>query len=86
VTYSGTYVITKPAEGTIWKIVINQSQPSNGVSEGIFEVTDGEPQTMKYEVVLTSGTANTPPTATTGFGGSNGGSLGTINIQKYIRL
>ena len=41
---------------------------------------------MQYEVVLTSGTQNVAPTPETGFGSTNGGALGTSNIQKYIKV
>jgi len=87
-TYSGTYVQTKSTTANIYTIAINQSTPSVGASEGIFEVYTGQVgYDMKYEVVQSEpAIGNTAPTPTAGFGSSNGGSLGTINIQKYIRI
>ena len=86
--YSGTYVQTKSNVGDIWTIEIIQSAPAAGGSEGIFEIYTGVPEyDMKYEVVQTEpDIGNVPPTPAEGFGSSNGGTLGTINIQKYYRL
>jgi hypothetical protein len=87
-TYSGTYVQTENTGSTIWTILLNQSLPSSGTSEGIFELyTNQDSYDMQYEVVQTQPDINaTPPTATAGFGSSNGGALGTLNIQKYFRI
>ena len=66
---------------------MNQSTPSAVTSEGIFEITKvGEGYTMRYEVVQTEPDIGaTPPTATAGFGSSNGGALGQMNIQKFVK-
>jgi len=42
---------------------------------------------MQYEIVQTEpDLGNVPPTVTGGFGSSNGGTLGTSNVQKYVRI
>ena len=85
-TYSGTYLQTKPATGTIWTIKLNQSTPTAVTSEGIFEVAGTSPNfTLKYEVVQTEPSIGaTPPTITAGFGSSNGGALLQMNVQKFV--
>lgn len=86
--YSGTYVQTKPATGSIWTIILNQSTPTAVTSEGIFEITKAETgYTMKYELVQTTPSINaTPPTIAAGFGSTNGGKLGTMNIQTFVQV
>lgn len=86
--YSGTYVQTKPATGDIWTIVLNQSTPTAVTSEGMFQITKvGTGYTMKYEVVQTTPSINaTPPTIAAGFGSTNGGKLGTMNIQTFVQV
>lgn len=83
--FSGTYQIEKSSVGEIWTVKINQNLPFEAEAAGIFEVKKS-PEVLWYEVVQTSGTQNVPPTATAGFGSSNGGTLGTINIQKFVRV
>ncbi|HHT22936.1 MAG TPA: hypothetical protein GXZ87_06440 [Bacteroidales bacterium] len=85
--YVGTFVQTKSGTGAIWTIKLNQSTPSAVTSEGIFEITKvGEGYTMKYEVVQTEPDIGaTPPTASAGFGSSNGGALGQNNVQKFVK-
>ena len=83
--FSGTYEIEKSTVGEIWTVKINQDLPFLGEAAGIFEVKKN-PEVLWYEVVQTSGTQNVPPTAAAGFGSSNGGTLGTINIQKFVRV
>ncbi len=84
----GTYSATASGVGNIFKIVVNQSSPTVLTSEGIFKiVTPPPPDSMLYEIVQTNPNIGAlPPTPEAGFGSSNGGALGTINIQKYIRL
>jgi hypothetical protein len=55
---------------------------------GIFDIsTATNPYTMQYEVAQTEPSIGaTPPTAAAGFGSTNGGALGTFNIQKYIKI
>lgn len=80
-TLSGTYTQTKSTTDDIWTITVIQSSPSTLTSEGIFKV---ENSTMKYEIVQTEPDISAvPPTPTGGFGSTNGGALGTINIQVY---
>ncbi|KAF0130384.1 MAG: hypothetical protein FD155_1684 [Bacteroidetes bacterium] len=87
-TYSGTFVQTKPATGTIWTIVLNQSSPTAVTSEGIFEITTvAEKYQMRYEVAQTTPSIGaTPPTVAAGFGSTSGGALGTINIQTFVQI
>jgi hypothetical protein len=85
VVFTGTFTIVKSSVGEIWNIDISQSAPYEAVSSGIFEIKT-DPELLWYEVVQTSGTQNVPPTPEDGFGSSNGGTLGEMNIQKYIRI
>jgi len=83
--FTGTYEIEKSTTDNIWTITCNQELPYAATASGIFEVKTN-PEVMWYEVVQTTGTQNVPPTPQAGFGSSNGGSLGTINIQKFVRV
>ena len=83
-TLSGVYTQTKSSEGDIYTIEVNQSSPAALVSEGIFEVSGS---TMRYEIVQTSPDIGAiPPTPAGGFGSTNGGALGNINIQVYQKI
>lgn len=80
----GTYTQKESGVGEIWEIEVSQSSPAALTSEGIFEVTDN---TMKYEIVQTSPDISAvPPTAAAGFGSTNGGALGMLNVQVYERI
>ena len=83
--FTGTYQIAKSTTGNIWTITCNQELPYTAVASGIFEIKTG-PEVLWYEVVQTSGTQNVPPTPAAGFGSSNGGTLGQLNIQKFVRV
>lgn len=85
IVLEGTYAQTKSNVGEIWTITVNQTSPVAFTSSGIFEVTEGDPDEMKYEIVLEDG-QNAPPTPEGGFGSTNGGALGTLNVQTYLRL
>lgn len=83
--FTGTFVIAKSTTGNIWTITCNQELPYVAVASGIFEVKTN-PEVLWYEVVQASGTQNVPPTPAAGFGSSNGGSLGVLNVQKFVRV
>ena len=83
--FTGTYVIAKSTTGNIWTITFNQELPYVAVASGIFEIKTN-PELLWYEVVQTSGTQNVPPTPAAGFGSSNGGTLGMMNVQKFVRV
>lgn len=83
--FTGTYVIAKSTTGNIWTITCNQELPYAAVASGIFEIKTS-PELLWYEVVQTSGTQNVPPTPVAGFGSSNGGTLGVLNVQKFVRV
>jgi hypothetical protein len=85
VTFTGTFTLAKSNVGEIWTIVIAQVTPYEAVASGIFEIKTN-PEVLWYEVAQTSGTQNVPPTPEGGFGSTNGGTLGAMNIQKYIRI
>ena len=85
IVFTGTYVIAKSAVSNIWTITCSQELPYTATASGIFEIKTG-PEVLWYEVVQTSGTQNVPPTPALGFGSSNGGTLSTWNIQKYVRV
>ena len=83
--FAGTYEIAKSNVGNIWTITCNQELPMLATASGIFEVKTN-PEVLWYEVAQTSGTQNVPPTPAGGFGSTNGGTLGAMNIQKYVRV
>lgn len=83
--FTGTYEIVKSTTGNIWTITCNQELPYVAVASGIFEIKTS-PELLWYEVVQTSGTQNVPPTPAAGFGSSNGGTLGVLNVQKFVRV
>lgn len=83
-TLTGTYTQSESGVGSIWDIEVNQSAPAALVSAGIFEVSG---TTMQYEIVQTSPDIGAvPPNATDGFGSTNNGTLGTLNVQTYQKL
>ncbi len=86
-TLTGTYTVEKSSVGNIYKITANQQSPTALTSEGIYEIDKtATPNTMKYEVVQTSPNIGAvPPTPEGGFGSTNGGALGTLNVQNYVR-
>ncbi|WP_456407700.1 hypothetical protein [Caldithrix abyssi] len=88
VTYEGTYTAEESSVDDIYNITINQSKPTALTSVGIFMVDDTkDPREMTYEIVQTQPDIGaTPPTAEAGFGSTNGGALGTWNVQKYVEV
>jgi hypothetical protein len=86
--FTGTYSHEKSSVGSIYKIKLNQSTPTALTSEGIYQIDKTKtPHEMMYEVVQTEPNIGAvPPTPEGGFGSTNGGALGTLNVQKYIRL
>jgi len=88
----GTYEQSKSTYGNLWEISLNQATMNGAAytvtSEGIFEVYAASPDSMYYEVAQTNPAIAgvTAPTAESGFGSTSGGALGTMNIQKYIRI
>jgi hypothetical protein len=83
-TLSGVYTQTLSDVDGIYNVEVNQSTPAALVSQGIAQVTGN---TMLYEIVQTSPDIGAiPPTAEGGFGSTNGGALGTINVQTYQRI
>lgn len=86
---TGTFGQEQSGVGNIYNIVLTQNTPNSLISEGIFEVTTENNQTvMTYEVAQTDPNIPgvTPPTADGGFGSTSGGAFGNSNIQTYIRL
>ena len=93
-TFTGTYTTEKsevefsPEAGYIYTITLNQTTPTALTSQGIYWIDMDEiPNEMWYEVVQTEPDIQaTPPTPEAGFGSSNGGALGLMNLQTFIRL
>ena len=84
----GNYIISEDAnDAGIYKITLNQTDPSTLTSQGIFKVYAASPDSMWYEVAQTdpAQTGVTPPTQAGGFGSTSGGAFGISNIQKYSR-
>ncbi len=86
---TGTYGQERSGVGNIYNIVLTQNTPNSLISEGIFEVTFEDDQTiLRYEVAQTDPNIPgvTPPSAEDGFGSTSGGAFGESNIQTYVRL
>ncbi len=80
----GTYTQALSGVGQIWTIEVNQTSPVTLTSEGIFEIIG---DVMNYEIVQTSPDIGAvPPTAQLGFGSTNAGALGMLNVQTYERI
>ncbi len=79
-TVEGTYSVTKADAGDVHSISIVYPAFEQ---QGIIEVTDGDPVTMRLEVVQTNPDIGAVPrTPESGFGSDAG--LGTSNIQTYV--
>ena len=79
-------VVDNLTTGDIHKISIVQTKPSAATNEGIYQISStANPNTMKYEVVITSVGTNVPPTPEKGFGSTNGGALSTTNVQTFVK-
>ena len=87
ITLTGTFTMTKSSVANIFEITADQTSPAALTSSGMFEVySDASPYTMKYEIVQTTPAIGAvPPTPAAGFGSTNGGTLGTLNVQTYVR-
>lgn len=83
VDLSGTYTQAVSAVAGIWTVVVNQTVPSAITAEGIFQISG---DTLRYEIVQTEPPAGVPPTPAGGFGSTNGGALGTLNVQTYLKV
>jgi hypothetical protein len=84
VSLTGVYTQANSGVNGIWTIEVNQSAPSALISEGIFKV---EGNMMMYEVVQTNPDIQAvPPTPQGGFGSTNGGALGNLNVQTYRKV
>ena len=80
----GTYTQSESTVSGIWNVEVNQTSPAALTSKGIFQITGN---TMKYEIVQTEPNIGAvPPTAAGGFGSTNGGGLGTANVQNYVKI
>jgi len=88
VTFEGTYSVKESNVDDIYNITINQSKPTALTSVGIFRIYESKnPREMIYEIVQTQPDIGaTPPTPEAGFGSTNGGALGTWNVQKYVEV
>lgn len=83
-TLEGTYTQKESDVDGIWEITVEQTSPAALTSTGIFSI---ENNSMQYEIVQTSPDIGAvPPTAAAGFGSTNGGALGTTNVQVYERI
>lgn len=81
-TIQGTYAVTRSESGNIHSIELIYAAFSQA---GIIEVTPGNPDTFRLEVVQTvPDIAATVPTPAAGFGANS--ALGETNIQKYSRV
>ena len=86
-TLTGVYTQSASGTANIYDIAVDQTAPAALTSTGIFQVTSEIPDVMSYEIVQTSPDIGAiPPTASGGFGGTNGGAFGTTNVQTYRRV
>ncbi len=80
-TVEGTFAVTESASGDVHTVKFIYSAFEQ---EGIFQIIDATPDTLKLEVVQTlPDIGATPRTVATGFGSDP--ALGTINIQYYVK-
>ncbi|HKK72441.1 MAG TPA: hypothetical protein VKA86_14590 [Candidatus Krumholzibacteria bacterium] len=83
-TNSGVYSVTESATGDIHSIQISYTGNPSFEQEGIIQVIQGDPDTMRLEVVQTvPDIGATPLTPEQGFGADT--TLGDSNIQVYVR-
>ena len=83
-TNTGVYTVTESATGDIHAISISYTGNPSFEQEGIIEVVEGNPDTMRLEVVQTvPDIGATPLTPADGFGADP--TLGDTNIQVYVR-
>lgn len=81
-TQSGTYVVTESEDGDVHTINLIYSAFEQ---QGIFQITGGDPDMFQLEAVQTNPDIGaTPRTPESGFGSDT--SLGSSNIQKYVRI
>jgi len=80
-TIEGTYTVTESETGDVHSISIVYPAFEQ---QGIIEVTEGSPSTMRLELVQTNPDIGAVPrTPDSGFGSDAG--LGTSNIQTYVQ-
>jgi hypothetical protein len=90
INYLGTYTVQASGTADIFNITLNQSQPTEVISQGIYRVWSAAPDSMYYEVIQT--TPSLPgtweaPTASAGFGSTAGPNLPAgWNLQKFRRV
>ncbi|MBU1100932.1 MAG: hypothetical protein KKA84_11070 [Bacteroidetes bacterium] len=81
-TTTGVYVVTRSATGNVHKVRFNYAAFEQ---EGIFEITEGNPDTFKLEAVqVIPDYGFVPRTPESGFGSDP--TIGTTNIQTYVRI
>lgn len=87
INYAGTYSVTASSVANIFNITLNQSQPTEVTSQGIYRVWAASPDSMYYEVIQTTPSLPgtwTAPTAAAGFGSTTGPNLPAgWNLQKF---
>jgi len=84
-TLAGTYQVTEAATGDIHSIFIDYTSGVTAEQEGIVQVIEGSPDTLKLEVVQTVPDYGfVPRTPETGFGSDP--VYGATNIQTYVRI
>jgi hypothetical protein len=88
VKFTGTWTATAAATAGFYDITLNQAAPTTVVSKGIYKIdATVTPNRMSYEVLQVMPDLKlTPPTASAGFGSTNGGTLGMTNVQKYSKV
>lgn len=81
-TTNGVYVVTESTSGDVHTIRFNYTAFEQ---EGIFQVTEGNPDTFKLEAVqVVPDIGAVPRTPATGFGSD--AALGVMNVQTYVRV
>lgn len=84
---SGTFTADPPSDGPA-VVTLHQVQPYEAEAVGIFQLTEGAPDRLQWEIVqVDPDYGYTPPTPATGFGSTSGPGLTPgANVQAYARV
>lgn len=75
----GTFELGEAPENDIYSVSLNYTEAQAYVQEGIIQIVEATPDTLRLEVVLPN--LATPPAPSDGFGTTVSG----LNVQTYVR-